>query len=88
MTHLMSHGGPPGRRGPRRDACPSGKGRNAPDGPPRATAGRVSLAVRCVAARLRCAAPRREPRLTDGQGNPVKWVIIGAPWYWEPRDAG
>ena len=26
-------------------------------------------------------APLREPRLTDGQGNPVKWVIINAPWY-------
>ncbi len=24
----------------------------------------------------------REPRLTGGQGNPVKWVIINAPWYY------
>ncbi len=41
MTHLMVHGGPPGRHGPQRDACASGKGRNAPGGPPRATAGRI-----------------------------------------------
>jgi hypothetical protein len=26
-------------------------------------------------------APRREPRLAGGQGMPVKWVIIGVPWY-------
>ena len=33
MTHLMARCGPPGRRGPRRDAPASGKGRNAPGGP-------------------------------------------------------
>jgi hypothetical protein len=33
MTHLMARGGPPDRRGPRRDAAASGKGRNAPGGP-------------------------------------------------------
>ncbi len=55
MTHLMARGGPPGRRGPRRDAGASGKGRNAPGGPSRATAGRVPLTARCVAVRLRCA---------------------------------
>jgi hypothetical protein len=81
MTHLMAPGGPPGRRGPRRDAPASGKGRNAPGGPPRATEGRVPLSARSVALRLWCAAPRREPRLTSGQGNPVKWVIINDPWY-------
>ena len=72
MTHLMARGGPPGRRGPRRDASASGKGRNAPGGPPRATAGRVALTARCVALRLRCIAPLREARLTGGQANPVK----------------
>ncbi len=36
MTHLMARGGPPGRRGPQRDAIASRKGRNAPGGPPRA----------------------------------------------------
>ncbi len=41
MTHLMACGDPPGRRGPRRDAIASGKGRNAPGGSPHATAGRV-----------------------------------------------
>jgi len=66
MTHLMVRGGPPGRRGPRRDARASGKGRNAPGGPPRATAGWASLTARCVALRLRCAAPLRETRLTGG----------------------
>ncbi len=55
MTHLMAHGGPPGRRGPPRDANASGKGRNAPGGPPRATEGRLPLTARCVAVRLRCA---------------------------------
>ncbi len=55
MTHLMARGGPPGRRGPRHDATASGKGRNAPGGPPRPTAGRFPLSARCVAARLRCA---------------------------------
>ncbi len=52
MTHLMARGGPPGRRGPRRDAPVSGKDRNAPGGPPRATAGRHPLPARCVAVRL------------------------------------
>jgi hypothetical protein len=72
MTHLMARGGPPGRRGPRRDAPASGKGRNAPGGPPRATEGRVPLTARCVALRLWCAAPRRGSRLTSEQGKPVK----------------
>ncbi len=72
MTHLMAHGGPPGRRGPRRDAIALGKGRNAPGGPPRATEGRVCLTDRCVALRLRYIAPLREARLTGDQGNPVK----------------
>ena len=43
----MAHGGPPGRRGPQRDAHASGPGsfggRNAPGGPPRAIEGRVPL---------------------------------------------
>jgi hypothetical protein len=52
MTHLMARGGPPGRRGLRRDAPASGKGRNAPGGPPRATEGRFPLPTRCVAFRL------------------------------------
>ena len=81
MTHLMARGGPPGRRGPQRDARVSGKGRNAPGGPPRATAGRVCLTARGVALRLRYIAPLREARLTGGQANPVKWVIISVPWY-------
>jgi hypothetical protein len=81
MTHLMTHGGTLGRRGPQRDARASGKGRNAPGGPPCVTGGRVPLSARGVAARLWCAAPRREPRLTSGQGNPVKWVTIYDPWY-------
>jgi len=72
MTHLMARGGPPGRRGPRRDAHASGKSRNAPGGPPRATAGRVCLTARCVALRLRYIAPLRETRLTGDQANPVK----------------
>jgi len=88
MTHLMARGGPPGRRSPRRDARASGpasiRGRNAPGGPPRATEGRVCLTARCVALRLRYIAPPREPRLTGGQANPVKWVIINAPWYETP----
>jgi hypothetical protein len=54
MTHLMACGGPPGRRGPQRDAPVSGKGRNAPGGPPRATAGRLLVTVRGVALRLWC----------------------------------
>ena len=70
MTHLMARGGPPSRRGPRRDARASGPwslgGRNAPGGPPRATAGRVSSPARCVALRLRYIAPMRETRLTGG----------------------
>ena len=76
MTHLMAHGGPPGRRGPRRDARASGPGtvggRNAAGGPSRATAGRVCLTARCVALRLRYPAPLHEARLTGGQANPVK----------------
>ncbi len=72
MTHLMARGGPPGRRGPRRVARPSGKGGNAPDGSPCATEGRVSLTARCVALRLRYPAPLREARLTGEQANPVK----------------
>ena len=72
MTHLMARIGPPGRRGPQRDAVASGKGRNAPGGPLRATEGRVCLSARCVALRLRYNAPRREARLTGGQANPVK----------------
>ncbi len=72
MTHLMARGGPPGRRGPRRDAPASGKGRNAPGGPPRATEGRFPVTPRGVAVRLWWATPRREPRLTGGQGKPVK----------------
>ena len=39
----------------------------------------------CPPAALRSAygtpAPLREARLADGQANPVKWVIITAPWY-------
>ena len=39
----------------------------------------------CPPAALRSAygtsAPLREARLTDRQANPVKWVIINAPWY-------
>ncbi len=72
MTHLMAHGSPPGRRGPRRDACASGKGRNAPGELPRATEGRVCLPARCVALRLRNSAPLREARRTGGQASPVK----------------
>ena len=72
MTHLMACGGPPGRRGPRRDARASGKGHNAPGGPPRATVGRDCLPARCVALRLRYIAPLREARLTGGQAIPVK----------------
>ncbi len=53
MTHLMARGGPPGRRGPQSDATASGKGRNAPGGPPRVTEGRLPLTARCVAVRLR-----------------------------------
>ncbi len=52
MAHLMARSGPPGRRGPRRDAPASGKDRNAPGGPPRATEGRLPLTARCVALRL------------------------------------
>ena len=81
MTHLMVRGDPPGRRGPRRDAPASGKGRNAHGGSPRTTAGRFPLAARGVAARLWCEAPRRKPRLTSSQGKPVKWVIISEHWY-------
>ncbi len=81
MTHLMARGGPPGRRGPQRDAGASGKGRNAPGGPLRATEGRVCLPARGVALRLRYRAPLREARLAGGQANPVKCVIISAPWY-------
>ena len=76
MTHLMARGGPPGRRGPQRDAGASGPGafggRNAPGEPPRATAGRVCLPARGVALRLRYNAPLREARLADRQANPVK----------------
>ena len=72
MTHLMARSGPLGRRGPQRDAPASGKGRNAPGGPLRATAGRLCLPARCVALRLRYSAPRREARLTGGQAKPVK----------------
>ena len=72
MTHLMARSGPPGRRGPQRDAPASGKGRNAPGGPLRATAGRHCLTDRGVALRLRYPAPRREARLTGGQAKPVK----------------
>ena len=72
MTHLMARGGPPGRRDPQRDADASRKGRNAPGGPPRATAGRVCLPARGVALRLRYNAPLREARLAGGQANPVK----------------
>ena len=39
----------------------------------------------CPPAALRFAygmpSPLREARLTDRQANPVKWVIINAPWY-------
>ena len=55
MTHLMTYGDLPGRRGPQRDACASGKGRNAPGMSPCVTAGRHPLTARCVAVRLRCA---------------------------------
>ncbi len=45
----------------------------------------ISDATRAPLAALRSAcgaqAPRRDPRLTSGQGNPVKWVIISDPWY-------
>jgi len=46
-----------------------------------ARGGRVPLAARCVALRLWCPAPRRDPRLTSGKGNPVKGVIINEHWY-------
>ncbi len=59
----------------------------APGGPPRATPGRVPLTARCVALRLRYPAPLREARLTGEQANPVKWVIINAPWY-RPSSVG
>ena len=81
MTHLMVHGSLLGRRGPQRDAFASGKGHNAPGGLPCTTEGRFPLPARGVAVRLRCAAPPRDPRLTGGPGQPVKWVIINAPWY-------
>ena len=80
MTHLMARGGTLGRRGPQRDALRIGQG---------------SQRIRRAAARhrrpgcldrpLRCGplavrqTPRHEPRLTSGQGNPVKWVIINVP---------
>ena len=72
MTHLMAPSGPPGRRGPRRDATASGKSRNAHGGPLGATGGRFPLTARGVALRLWCAAPRREALLTSRQGKPVK----------------
>ena len=50
----------------------SGKGRNASGGPRSPTGGRLPLTARDVAVRLWCAAPRHEPRLTSGQGKPVK----------------
>ena len=43
------------------------------------------MTARCVAARLRCAAPRREPRLTNGQRNAVKGVTINDLWYKSDR---
>ena len=52
MTHLMARGGFPGRRAAPRDGCPSGKRRNAPGKPPRATAGRSLFVAGCVAGRL------------------------------------
>ena len=66
MTHLMARCGPPGRRGPQRDATASGKGRNAPGGPPSAATGRICLPDRGVALRLRYIAPLHEARLADG----------------------
>ncbi len=81
MIHLMARGGPLGRRGPPRDAPASGKGRNALGGSPRVTEGRLPMTAHSVALRLWGAAPRREPRLTSGQGKPVKWVIISEHWY-------
>jgi hypothetical protein len=54
----------------------------APGGPPRATEGRFPLTARGVALRSWCAAPRREPRLTSGQGKPVKWAFISELWYY------
>ena len=52
MTHLMARGGFPGTRDAPRDGCPSGKRRNAPGKPPRATEGRSLFAAGCVAGRL------------------------------------
>ena len=49
MTHLMARGGFPGRRAAPRDAVPSGKRRNAPGKPPRATEGRSAQGPRFVA---------------------------------------
>ncbi len=77
----MGRSGVAGRRGAQRDVVSSGKRRNAPATPLRPTGGRVPLPARCVAARLRCAAPRLEPRLTNGQRNAVKGVTINDLWY-------
>ena len=84
MTHLMARGGPPGRRGPQRDVCASGKGRNAPGGPPRATEGRPPLTARCVALRLRCAntaartAPDGRTRENGQMGHYQRSLVLGS----------
>ena len=42
------------------------------------------MTARGVALRFWGVTPRREPRLTSGQGKPVKWVIINEHWYDRP----
>jgi hypothetical protein len=73
---LMGQMGLSGRRGARRDACASGKRRNAPEGPSCPTEGRVLLRRGVVAHLWRCAASPCEARLATAQIHPVKMTAF------------
>ena len=66
-TYFMAVGDRPVRSAARRDAVPSGKRRDAAGRSPTATFGRDKFSTGCVAIRLWCSAPRREPLLPGGE---------------------
>jgi len=85
MTHLMARGGFPGRRDAPRDGRPSGKRRNAPGKPLRATEGRSLFVAGGVPGRLTWAHTTARPapiqrRKSIGQMSHYFPPLVLAPW--------
>ncbi len=81
MTPFMTRIGSPGQARCAARCLASGKRRNAPGGPIRATEGRALLTAGRVAHGLLCKHNRAAPALPAVKIAPVKGDIISAPRY-------